>query len=146
MRVLLIEDDPHTATFIGKGLREDGHTVEHAGDGKELVGRAQLGDGVGHGFLLGIGLRGAFEADDVVERRFHVDHHRGAVDGNVELELAVHMRVLLLGLRGKEGGCCEQRCSNCETGDASESDVFHGSAPCRVGSPGVLLHSLQLPA
>ncbi|GAA5070421.1 response regulator transcription factor [Lysobacter panacisoli] len=34
MRVLLIEDDPHTAAFIGKGLREDGHTVEHVGDGK----------------------------------------------------------------------------------------------------------------
>jgi len=35
MRVLLIEDDPHTAAFIAKGLREDGHTVEHAGDGKQ---------------------------------------------------------------------------------------------------------------
>ncbi|QGW64030.1 response regulator [Lysobacter soli] len=35
MRVLLIEDDPHTAAFIGKGLREDGHTVEHAGDGRQ---------------------------------------------------------------------------------------------------------------
>ena len=35
MRVLLIEDDPHTAAYIGKGLREDGHTVEHAGDGKQ---------------------------------------------------------------------------------------------------------------
>jgi len=35
MRVLLIEDDPHTAGFIAKGLREDGHTVEHAGDGKQ---------------------------------------------------------------------------------------------------------------
>jgi len=35
MRVLLIEDDPHTAAFIGKGLREDGHTVDHAGDGKQ---------------------------------------------------------------------------------------------------------------
>ncbi|HEY0503272.1 MAG TPA: response regulator transcription factor [Lysobacter sp.] len=34
MRVLLVEDDPHTAAFIGKGLREDGHTVEHAGDGR----------------------------------------------------------------------------------------------------------------
>ncbi|MDI9238706.1 response regulator transcription factor [Lysobacter sp. LF1] len=35
MRVLLIEDDPHTAAFIGKGLREDGHTVDHAGDGRQ---------------------------------------------------------------------------------------------------------------
>ena len=34
MRVLLVEDDPHTAAFIGKGLREDGHIVEHAGDGR----------------------------------------------------------------------------------------------------------------
>jgi two-component system OmpR family response regulator len=35
MRVLLVEDDPHTASFIVKGLREDGHTVDHAGDGKQ---------------------------------------------------------------------------------------------------------------
>lgn len=35
MRVLLIEDDPHTAGFIAKGLREDGHTVDHAGNGKD---------------------------------------------------------------------------------------------------------------
>ena len=35
MRVLLVEDDPHTAAFIVKGLREDGHTVDHAGDGKQ---------------------------------------------------------------------------------------------------------------
>lgn len=35
MRVLLVEDDPHTAAFVAKGLREDGHTVEHAGDGRE---------------------------------------------------------------------------------------------------------------
>jgi len=35
MRVLLVEDDPHTAAFIVKGLREDGHAVDHAGDGRE---------------------------------------------------------------------------------------------------------------
>ncbi len=35
MRVLLVEDDPHTAAFIVKGLREDGHAVDHAGDGKQ---------------------------------------------------------------------------------------------------------------
>lgn len=35
MRVLLVEDDPHTAAFILKGLREDGHTVEHASDGRQ---------------------------------------------------------------------------------------------------------------
>ena len=35
MRVLLVEDDSHTAAFIVKGLREDGHAVDHAGDGKQ---------------------------------------------------------------------------------------------------------------
>ncbi|WP_031371482.1 response regulator transcription factor [Lysobacter antibioticus] len=35
MRVLLVEDDPHTAGFIAKGLREDGHAVDHAGNGKD---------------------------------------------------------------------------------------------------------------
>ncbi len=35
MRVLLVEDDPHTAGFIAKGLREDGHSVDHAGTGKD---------------------------------------------------------------------------------------------------------------
>ncbi|MFK3647157.1 winged helix-turn-helix domain-containing protein [Lysobacter enzymogenes] len=35
MRVLLVEDDPHTAGFIAKGLREDGHSVDHAGNGKD---------------------------------------------------------------------------------------------------------------
>lgn len=35
MRVLLVEDDPHTAGFIAKGLREDGHAVDQAGNGKD---------------------------------------------------------------------------------------------------------------
>ncbi|WP_226467809.1 response regulator transcription factor [Luteimonas panaciterrae] len=35
MRILLVEDDPHTAGFIGKGLREDGHNVDHADNGKD---------------------------------------------------------------------------------------------------------------
>jgi two-component system OmpR family response regulator len=35
MRILLVEDDPHTAGFIAKGLREDGHSVDHADNGKQ---------------------------------------------------------------------------------------------------------------
>lgn len=35
MRILLVEDDAHTAAFITKGLREDGHSVDHASDGKQ---------------------------------------------------------------------------------------------------------------
>ncbi|RZA11298.1 MAG: response regulator transcription factor [Lysobacteraceae bacterium] len=31
----MVEDDPQVAAFIGKGLREDGHAVDHAADGKE---------------------------------------------------------------------------------------------------------------
>ena len=35
MRILLVEDDPHTAGFIAKGLKEDGHAVDHADNGKD---------------------------------------------------------------------------------------------------------------
>ncbi|WP_242109429.1 response regulator transcription factor [Luteimonas aquatica] len=35
MRILLVEDDPQTAGFIGKGLREDGHNLDHADNGKD---------------------------------------------------------------------------------------------------------------
>lgn len=35
MRILLVEDDAQTAAFIAKGLREDGHAVDHASDGKQ---------------------------------------------------------------------------------------------------------------
>lgn len=35
MRVLLIEDDAHTAAFIGKAMKEDGHVVDSTDNGKE---------------------------------------------------------------------------------------------------------------
>ncbi len=35
MRFLVIEDDPQTAEFIVKGLREDGHAADMAKDGRE---------------------------------------------------------------------------------------------------------------
>ena len=35
MRILIVEDDPHTATFIAKGLGEDGHTVDQADNGRD---------------------------------------------------------------------------------------------------------------
>jgi two-component system OmpR family response regulator len=35
MRILLVEDDPHTAGFIAKGLGEDGHAVDHADNGRD---------------------------------------------------------------------------------------------------------------
>ena len=35
MRVLLVEDDPHQSQFTARGLREAGHLVEVAADGKE---------------------------------------------------------------------------------------------------------------
>jgi two-component system OmpR family response regulator len=35
MKILLIEDDQPTATFVQKGLREAGHEVDHSGDGRE---------------------------------------------------------------------------------------------------------------
>jgi len=35
MRILLVEDDPRTAEFILKGLRQEGFAVDHAADGEE---------------------------------------------------------------------------------------------------------------
>jgi len=35
MRILIVEDDPHTATFIAKGLTEDGHTVDQTDNGRD---------------------------------------------------------------------------------------------------------------
>jgi two-component system OmpR family response regulator len=35
MRLLLIEDDAEVAGFVAKGLKESGHTVDHATDGKD---------------------------------------------------------------------------------------------------------------
>lgn len=35
MRILVIEDDADTAAYIRKGLKEQGHVVDHAQDGKE---------------------------------------------------------------------------------------------------------------
>jgi two-component system, OmpR family, response regulator len=35
MRVLLVEDDERTASFIARSLREHGHTVDSTGDGRE---------------------------------------------------------------------------------------------------------------
>ena len=35
MRILLVEDDTHTAAFVAKGLREDGHLVDCADNGRD---------------------------------------------------------------------------------------------------------------
>jgi len=35
MRILLIEDDAETAAFIRQGLKEHGHAVDHAADGRD---------------------------------------------------------------------------------------------------------------
>lgn len=35
MHILLIEDDQKTATYLGKGLTESGHVVDHAADGED---------------------------------------------------------------------------------------------------------------
>ncbi len=37
MRVLIVEDEPHTAEFIVRGLREQGMTVEHTANGREAL-------------------------------------------------------------------------------------------------------------
>ncbi|MBS7813581.1 winged helix-turn-helix domain-containing protein [Roseococcus pinisoli] len=35
MRLLLIEDDETTAAYVAKGLREEGHVVDHANNGRD---------------------------------------------------------------------------------------------------------------
>ena len=35
MKILLVEDNERVALFVTKGLREAGHTVEHAGNGRD---------------------------------------------------------------------------------------------------------------
>jgi two-component system, OmpR family, response regulator len=35
VKILLIEDDAETAAYVRKGLREQGHTVDHAADGRD---------------------------------------------------------------------------------------------------------------
>jgi two-component system OmpR family response regulator len=35
MKILLIEDDPHTAEYVANGLREHGHVVDHAASGRD---------------------------------------------------------------------------------------------------------------
>lgn len=41
MRILLIEDDPRTAAFIMKGLRQEGFAVDHAADGETGLHRVR---------------------------------------------------------------------------------------------------------
>lgn len=46
MRILIIEDDPRTAEYVRKGLREAGHTVDHAAlaaDGEFLAASEPYG-------------------------------------------------------------------------------------------------------
>jgi two-component system OmpR family response regulator len=49
MRLLLIEDDGETAGYIVKGMRESGHTVDHAPDGREGL---FLADGKGYDAII----------------------------------------------------------------------------------------------
>jgi two-component system OmpR family response regulator len=44
MRILIIEDDIQAATYMLKGLKESGHQVEHAADGKDGLLMAASGD------------------------------------------------------------------------------------------------------
>ncbi|EMG39161.1 CheY-like receiver domain and winged-helix DNA-binding domain containing response regulator [Desulfocurvibacter africanus PCS] len=43
MRILVIEDDLEAASYMLKGLRESGHVVEHAADGKDGLYMAAAG-------------------------------------------------------------------------------------------------------
>ncbi|CAN5206651.1 response regulator transcription factor [soil metagenome] len=43
-RILLVEDDPDTADYILKGLREDGFVVEHVADGRDGLYLASASD------------------------------------------------------------------------------------------------------
>lgn len=49
MKILLIEDDDQTATYVVKGLREHGHVVEHAAGGRDGL---FLATGGGHDVMV----------------------------------------------------------------------------------------------
>lgn len=40
MHILLVEDDETTASYICRGLREEGHTVDHLADGRDALAAA----------------------------------------------------------------------------------------------------------
>ena len=44
MRILIIEDDDNTASYLRKGLSESGHTVDRSTDGKDGLFMAMEGD------------------------------------------------------------------------------------------------------
>ncbi len=44
MRILIIEDDDNTASYLLKGLAESGHTVDRSADGKDGLFMAMEGD------------------------------------------------------------------------------------------------------
>lgn len=44
MRILLVEDDPHMARFVARGLRERAYAVDVAGDGDEALYKATVND------------------------------------------------------------------------------------------------------
>ena len=41
MRLLVVEDDPHIAQFLVKGLREAGFAVDYVADGEAALHRGQ---------------------------------------------------------------------------------------------------------
>ncbi len=43
MKLLLVEDDATTAAYVAKGLREEGHVVDHLTDGREALAQAMRG-------------------------------------------------------------------------------------------------------
>ncbi|MGE0845881.1 MAG: response regulator transcription factor [Flavobacteriaceae bacterium] len=49
MKILLIEDDREAAGFLARGLREAGHTVDHAADGEQGLTMALAG---GHDVMI----------------------------------------------------------------------------------------------
>lgn len=40
MRILLVEDDPSTASYIARGFKEEGHTIDHLTDGHDAIAQA----------------------------------------------------------------------------------------------------------
>jgi len=49
MKILLIEDDPHTSAYVANGLREHGHVVDQSADGRDGLIRASGG---GHDVMV----------------------------------------------------------------------------------------------
>ncbi len=129
-KILLIEDDGETAGYVAKGLAEQGHVVDHAGDGREglFLASDQSYDLVILDRMLpgldGLGIVRAMRAAGVstpvliVSALASLDHRIEGLDGGSDdylvkpfafSELIARVNALLRRADGRSGDAAETR-------------------------------------